>query len=161
MILSTPAEIYVVDIKEVLWGAVLVALTMAIHPAGMVLTLRTIGTFKRRLLRKSSYTSHLVVLIIASWFITFVHLVEVSVWAEFFLWKQAMPNFSTAYYFSLMDYTTLGSNYNLPIHWRLLAGMIAIAGLMTFAWSTSILLALAQEFRETPTAVTPHPRTER
>jgi hypothetical protein len=53
-----------------------------------------------------------------------------------------------AYYLSLLDYTTLGCEYDLPVKWRLLEGMIAISGLMTFAWSTGVLFALAQEFQE-------------
>jgi hypothetical protein len=77
-----------------------------------------------------------------------VHLTEVMVWAAFFLWKGAFPNQSVAYYFSLNEYTTVGSNFSLPLHWRLLEGMIATAGLLTFAWSTGVLLTLAQEFQD-------------
>ena len=47
-----------------------------------------------------------------------------------------------------MDYTTLGSSYNLKLRWRLPEGMIAIAGLLTFAWSTGVMLTLAQEFQD-------------
>ncbi len=58
-----------------------------------------------------------------------------------------MPNTSTAYYFALLEYTTLGSTLHLPLRWRLLEGLTAIAGVLTFAWSTGVLLALAQTFR--------------
>jgi hypothetical protein len=64
------------------------------------------------------------------------------------IWKGAFANHSLAYYFSLNEYTTVGSNFNLPLRWRLLEGMIATAGLLTFAWSTGILLTLAQEFQD-------------
>ena len=46
-----------------------------------------------------------------------------------------------------MDYTTRGCSYNLRERWRLLEGMIAMAGLLTFAWSTGVLLTLAQDFQ--------------
>ena len=74
-------------------------------------------------------------------------LVEVFAWAGFLHWKRALPSISSAYYLSLLDYTTLGCEYDLPVSWRLLEGMIAISGLMTFAWSTGVLFALAQEFQ--------------
>ena len=77
-----------------------------------------------------------------------LHLTEVIVWALFFNWKGAFPNRSIAYYFSLNEFTTVGSNYNLPLRWRLLEGMLATAGLLTFAWSTGVLFTLAQEFQE-------------
>ena len=86
--------------------------------------------------------------ILASWMIMLVHLIEVVVWAWFFAWKGAFPNRSLAYYFSLNEYTTVGSAFSLPLPWRLLEGMIATAGLLTFAWSTGILFTLAQEFQE-------------
>ena len=59
------------------------------------------------------------------------------------------PNASTSYYFALMQYTTVGSAWSLPLRWRLLDGMLPIAGLMTFAWSTGVLFALAQDFQST------------
>ena len=60
----------------------------------------------------------------------------------------AFPNASLCFYFSLNEYTTVGSDFSLPQHWRLLEVMIATAGLLTFAWSTRILLTLAQDFHE-------------
>ena len=59
-----------------------------------------------------------------------------------------MPNVSTAYHYAMLEYTTLGSSINLPLRWRLLEGLIAIAGVLTFAWSTAVLLTLAQKFQE-------------
>ncbi|HEY3584009.1 MAG TPA: hypothetical protein VGL90_06500 [Casimicrobiaceae bacterium] len=43
-----------------------------------------------------------------------------------------------------MNYTALGAGY-LPIRWRLLEGMLGMAGLLCFAFSTSALLAFAQK----------------
>ena len=36
----------------------------------------------------------------------------------------------------------------MPFHWRLPEGLTAIAGVLTFAWSTGVLLTLAQSFQE-------------
>jgi hypothetical protein len=149
---SSVADMYTTRLEEALWGALLVAITLAVHGVGMLLTLRAINALQERLPRKESLAVGLVVIIGTSWMIILVHLVEVGVWAHFFLWKQAVAgaynNLSLCYYFALMDYTTLGSNYNLKLHWRLLEGMIGIAGLLTFAWSTGILLTFAQEYQE-------------
>jgi hypothetical protein len=61
--------------------------------------------------------------------------------------RDAFPTTSAAYYYSLLQYTTAGSELSLPDRWRLLGGMIAIAGVLAFAWSTAVLLALAQRFQ--------------
>lgn len=148
-----PVEpIYVTSLEEIAWGGTLVAITMAMHGFGMLLILRVNGALKHRFGQNSSFTSGMFILVLASWMILVVHLVEVLSWAAFFLWKNAVNadnvNSSLCYYFALMDYTTLGCDYNLVPRWRLLEGMIAIAGLLTFAWSTGVLLTLAQGFQD-------------
>jgi hypothetical protein len=146
---------YVTSLEEAFWGGTLVAVTMALHGFGMLLVLRACGELKTRFDQAPSFTKGMMVLVMASWMILLVHLVEVLAWASFFLWTNAVnsqtsapANASLCYYFALMDYTTLGSSYNLHLRWRLLEGMIAVAGLLTFAWSTGIILTLAQEFQD-------------
>ena len=146
---------YVTSLEEVFWGGTLVAITMVMHGFGMLSVLRTSGAFKQRFAHSPSFTMGMVVLVVASWMILLVHLLEVFAWAGFFLWTDAVntttdtkANASLCYYFALMDYTTLGSAYNLHLRWRLLEGMIAVAGLLTFAWSTGIMLTLAQDFQD-------------
>lgn len=123
----------------------------------MVFALLFAEGLKTRLQRYEFLGAGMFVIIAASWAIILVHLVEVGVWAHFFLWNQAVAgahnNLSLCFYFALMDYTTLGSSYNLRLDWRLLEGMIGIAGMLTFAWSTGILLTLAQDFQDRHLAI--------
>ena len=148
MSIPTVEPLYVTSLEEVLWGGLLVAVTMTLHGFGMLAVLRVNHAVKQWAASKTGLLAGLLPVILASWMIMFVHLVEVAVWALFFIWKGAFQNSSIAYYFSLNEYTTVGSNFNLPLQWRLLEGMIATAGLLTFAWSTGILVTLAQEFQE-------------
>jgi len=141
------AMMYVTSLREILWGIMLVATTMIIHAFGMILTLRVNNAFRPRLERTQSFALGVFALILASWMIILVHLSEVAVWAGFFLCKSALPNYSIAYYFTLNEYTTVGSNFSLPQRWRLLEGMVATAGLLGFAWSTGVLVTLAQDFQ--------------
>jgi len=146
---------YVTSFEEMFWGGALVAITMAMHGFGMLLVLRVCGALKHKSDQSPTFTGGMLILILASWMIMLVHLIEVSAWSGFFHWTHAVnttnnapANASLCYYFALMDYTTLGSSYNLHLRWRLLEGMIAMAGLLTFAWSTGVLLTLAQEFQD-------------
>jgi hypothetical protein len=125
---------------ELFWG--LIASMWIGNAMLVVLNLPMIGLWVKLLQLLGVFA-----LVLASWMIILVHLLEVAVWAGFFLFKGAMPNYSIAYYFSLNEYTTVGSNYNLPQNWRLLEGMIATAGLLGFAWSTGVMLTLAQNFQ--------------
>ena len=139
---------YVFSLLEVVWGGTLVAITMAFHGCGMLTILRVNGALKTQFASHRSFFTGLFRIILVSWMIVLVHLLEVFWWAVFFLSKGMFPTASTCYYFALNEYTTLGSNFNLPLHWRLLEGMIAITGLLTFAWSTGVLFTLAQNFQD-------------
>ena len=140
---------YVTRLDEVLWGGMLLALTIAIHGAGMLLTLRASNALKERFEQAlSQYPAvGLGILILAAWMIILINLTEVMVWAGFYVWKGAQPNPFSAFYNALLNYTTLQAGY-LPLRWRLLEGMLGMAGLLTFAWSTSVLFSLAQKFQE-------------
>src|SRR5262249_32163338 len=126
----------------------LLCVTMTIHGLAMICIMAWYNRRKAKLEESASILRGIGALIISSWFIVLSHLLEVMVWSGFFLWKGAMPNRSVSFYFSLMEYTTVGSNYNLPLNWRLLEGMLATAGLLTFAWSTAVLLTLAEDFQD-------------
>ena len=139
--------LYVTSVEEVLWGVGLVALNMGVHALGMLAILRFDLRIKARFETKPSFLAGLTNLVLASWLLVFVHLFEVFMWATFFLWQDCFPNRSMANYFSLNEYTTLGSNLHLPLDWRLLEGMIATAGMLAFAWSTGVLLTLARDFQ--------------
>ena len=144
-----PVEpLYITSLDELFWGGILMAITMVMHGFGMLTVLRVNLALNNWIGTKTGIFAGILPLIIASWMILLVHLFEVLVWTAFFLWQSAFPNGSIAYYFSLNEYTTVGSDFNLPPHWRLLEGMIATTGLLTFAWSTGILLTLAQGFQD-------------
>ena len=148
MILLQTEPLYVVSLEEILWGSVLVAITMGIHGLGMVTVLRLNYTIKNLLRSRKSIFAGLLPVIFASGMILIVHLFEVLVWGLFFIWKGCFTNFSLSIYFALNEYTTVGSKYNLPLQWRLLEGMISITGLLSFAWSTGVLFTLAKEFQD-------------
>ena len=148
----TTEALYITSIEEVVWGIMLVAMTLIIHAFGMILTQHVSNELKQQIghqfEERRPFLAGISPLILASWMIVIVHCLEILMWAGFFQWKHCFPNFSTATYFSFLEYTTVGSAFNLPLKWRLLEGMIATAGLLAFAWSTGVLMTLATAFQE-------------
>ena len=141
-------ELYEIKLHEILWGGLLVALTMAIHGTGMFAILQVADRLKERFAPMESFLGGLGVVILASVMILMVNLVEVIMWTVFFFLVGAQANHSTAFYNALLNYTTLQAGY-LPRHWQLLEPLLGMAGLLTVAWSTGILFMLAQDFQET------------
>lgn len=138
---------YVISLDEGMWGSLLIAITMAIHGTGMFGTLRFIDMLKERFAPMESFLGGLGLVILASLLIVVTNVVEVIVWALFFLLQGAQPNHSVAIYNALLNYTTLQAGY-LPQHWHLLEALLGMAGLLTVAWSTGILYMLAQDFQD-------------
>jgi hypothetical protein len=139
---------YVMRVDEIMWGCALLALTLMLHGAGVIHIARSnAGLMGWAGDRMPGLRPLVFVLTILG--IVVLHLVEVALWALFFTWKEAQPNASSAFYHALVNYTTLGAGY-LPIRWRLLEGMLGMAGLLCFAFSTSALLALAQQVLRLP-----------
>lgn len=138
---------YVISLEEGAWSALLVAITLVIHGIGMFAILRFTDAVKERFTPLESFAGGLALVVVASLMIISTSVVEVIVWALFFVMQGAQPNHSTAFYNTLMNYTTLQAGY-LPMRWHLLEATLGMAGLLTVAWSTGILYMLAQDFQD-------------
>jgi hypothetical protein len=120
---------------------------MTIHGIGMFTTLRVSDALKEHYVRLESLAIGLGIVVLASWMIILTDLVEVGVWSGFSRVQSAHPSASTAFYDSLLNYTTLQAGY-LPKRWHLLEGLLGMAGLLTLAWSTGTLYALVEAFQQ-------------
>jgi hypothetical protein len=141
-------DIYVVKLHEVLWGGILVSITMAVHGVGMFVILRITDALKERFAPLDSFVGGLGVVILASLMIVVTNIIEVTVWTTFFFLQGAQTNHSVAFYNAMLNYTTLQAGY-LPQDWHLLEPLLGLTGLLTLAWSTGILYMLAQDFQDT------------
>jgi len=139
-------SMYVTSIEEILWALLLTALIIGIHAYGMLGVIRS----DRFLGMKFGESSHINLsvfrIMISACGIILTHLVEVMIWGLFLYLQNITSNVSMGFYVALMDYTTLGSDYSVPKQWRLMEGMMAISGLLTFAWSTGVLFGIVNSF---------------
>ena len=71
------------------------------------------------------------------------HLLEMAVWAGFFVVVGAVADPRQAFYFAAVTYTTLGyEDTKLPQGWQLLAPSLATAGVLMFGWTTGTLVTV-------------------
>lgn len=79
---------------------------------------------------------------LAGW-IVFLHLIEVTAWALFYVWRDAMPDLQSALYFSAVTYTTTGyGDLLLPEQWRLVGAIEALTGILMCGLSTGFFFAV-------------------
>jgi voltage-gated potassium channel len=74
-----------------------------------------------------------------------LHALEVAVWAQFYVWWRCLPDWETAFYYSLVTYTTLGQgDVLLPHAWRITGGCEAMIGVLLFGWSVANLVTFTR-----------------
>jgi Ca2+/Na+ antiporter len=79
---------------------------------------------------------------VAAWIIL-LHLVQIAIWAIFYAWQQALPDLHSAFYFSIVTYTTTGyGDIVLPPEWRLAGGIEALTGILMCGLSTGFFFAI-------------------
>jgi len=132
---------------QILVLIVATSIVIIMHGLGMLGTMAVASSFNRWIARHQALRYGVSTLIVASLIIITVHFLEVIVWALLFYWAGAVPNASDSFYFTTLQYVTVGSSINLPFRWRNLEGAVAMTGLLTFAWSTGVLMTLVGEFQ--------------
>jgi Ion channel len=140
-------------ISRLLIALSLMAVCVAIHAAGMSSAMRQLRRHRPSGVHFWPVTRMFV--LVAAW-IVLLHLAEIAVWAAFYLWRDAMPDFAAALYFSAVTYTTTGyGDLVLPEGWRLLGGVHALTGILMCGWSTGFFFAVVNRLYESPADPTP------
>ena len=128
-------------ITKLLVAFSLMALCVAIHAMGLT---TVFGWMHARLQRRkqSIWSPAWTLIRIATW-VVFLHLLQILVWAFMYAWRGAMPDFTTAAYFSAVTYTTAGyGDLVLPEEWRLVGGVEALTGILMCGLSTGMFFAV-------------------
>ena len=128
-------------IAKLLIAFSLMALCVTVHAMGLI------AVFRRMHARPAHaawdfWPSTLVLIRIASWTV-FLHLLQILIWAFLYACRGAMPDFTTAAYFSAVTYTTTGyGDLVLPKEWRLVGGVEALTGILMCGLSTGMFFAV-------------------
>ena len=121
----------------------LLAVTVAIHAAGLVAMLpRVSSALSDRLFWPVMWR-----LVRVAWWLLLLHLAEISVWALFYWWQKCLPDAESSFYFSGVTYATLGyGDLVLPQEWRMLAPVEGLTGILMCGLSTGFFFAVVSKF---------------
>lgn len=119
----------------------LVAVTVLLHAAGLTGVLKIFG--KTNTLPKWNFWSIAWFLIRVAWWLIMIHVIEIAVWALFYVWMGCLPDKESAFYFSGVTYTTVGyGDLVLPFEWRMLGPIEGLAGILMCGLSTGLFFAV-------------------
>jgi Ion channel len=123
----------------------LLAVTVAIHAAGLALVLRSIDRPGAE--GDPGYWTVTWLLVRVAWAFITLHLAEIAMWGLFYWWQDCLPDAESAFYFSGVTYTTVGyGDLVLPVRWRLLSGVEGLTGILMCGLSTGAFFAIASRF---------------
>lgn len=119
----------------------LISLCVVVHVAGLTGILRWVLRCADDLSERF-WPAAWFLIRIAGW-IVLMHLIQIGIWACFYVWTQGMPDFDSALYFSAVTYTTTGyGDLVLPQEWRLIGACEALTGILMCGLSTGLFLAV-------------------
>ena len=136
-------------VSKLLIAWLLMALCVSVHAMGMTVALRMLNQMIVRIAAPFWFSTWMLIRI-AGWAIL-LHLLEIALWAFFYDWKQAVPDLTTALYFSAVTYTTTGyGDVVLPGQWRLVGGVEALTGIIMCGWSAAFFFAVVSQMNQRP-----------
>jgi hypothetical protein len=128
-------------LHRLLIAVLLMAACVTIHAAGLTWAVRRIQRHATWHARSLLGLTRLLIAV-ATWAIV-LHLLQIAIWALFYLWHKGMPDLNSALYFSAVTYTTTGyGDLVLPGEWRLVGGVEALTGILMCGLSTGFFFAI-------------------
>ena len=122
-------------------ACVLAYLTVATHATGVAVLLRAFI----RLHPLPTSARHIALMLLRMiWWLVLLHLIEISIWGLFYLWRGLVTDVETAFYFSGVTYTTIGyGDVVLAKPWRLLGPIEGLMGVLMCGLSTGYFFVVA------------------
>ena len=106
--------------------------------SAFALRLEKVIVHLRRFFRRFTNTATIVICVL---FVMMVQTVNVWVWGLTFYFAGVFKELEPSLYFSLVSFSTLGfGDIVLDEKWRMLSGLAAANGLLSFGWSTAYMV---------------------
>lgn len=130
-------------------SALLVLLMTIVHGLGLV-GISKLLNLKGDRLKELDFDSRAIILMCGMALLLFaLHILEIWIFAAFYLLIGAMTTLENALYYSASAYATLGRTADyFPDDWRLIGALEALIGFLLIGWSTAFIVSRFNRLRE-------------
>jgi len=131
-------------------GLALIALTLAIHAAGVTFMVAVVHGLRLRLENRSVGLPHVLAIVIGAFtamglLLAALHGIEAALWAAAYLWLGALGLPGAAILYSVDAMATRGaSGITLQPHWQMMGALEAANGMLLFGISTAFIFTVMQ-----------------
>ncbi len=132
------------------WGLLLIALTIAVHAAGIVLSGLALVAIRhrleaRRLPRRQAIATLICLVSAAGVVLAVLHGMEAGIWAAAYVWLGAIASPADAILYSVDSMSTRGaSGLMLAAPWRMMGALESVDGMLLFGISTAYIFTILQ-----------------
>jgi hypothetical protein len=124
-------------------GAGVVLCTLMIHGLAVIANVNFVRYERRRGRIGVGFRIDFAIVVVAMMLVFVAHLIEMALWAGLFLMCGEFHEFGIAYYFSAVNYTTLGyGDLIMSPSWKLLGPLEAADGALMFGVSTAMIFTV-------------------
>jgi hypothetical protein len=124
-------------------GAGAVLCTLLIHGVALIANVNFVRYERRRGRVGLGFRIDFTIVVVAMLLVFTAHLIEMALWAGLFLICGEFHEFGIAYYFSAVNYTTLGyGDLIMSPSWKLLGPLEAADGALMFGVSTAMIFTV-------------------
>jgi len=125
----------------ILIAGVLVAVTVAVHAAGITVVLKALRRWNA--IPPTRFWPITRLLVVMIWCLLLFHMAEIVVWGLFYLWWGCLPDAETAFYFSGVTYASIGyGDLVLATPWRVLAPVEGLTGILMCGLSAGLFFTV-------------------
>mgnify|MGYP002781113214 CR=1 FL=1 len=130
-------------------GAGLVLFLVLVHAAGLLAISRTFRLGGNRLRQSDVSPRTLLMMAGLGGCVFALHIIEIFIFAGFYLAVGALSAFDEALYYSASAYATLGRTTDyFPEDWRLIGALEALIGFVLIGWSTALMVSAMQKLAD-------------
>lgn len=130
-------------ISHLIVGALLIGVTVVIHAVALDRLMEALEQWGPSLYKKFKRHWKAPVLILTVLGVFGSHIVQIWLWAFFYMAIGALPDLEESLYFSTSTFTTVGfGDIVLEQDWRLISSFQAANGFIMFGWSTAFIFEI-------------------
>lgn len=133
-------------INELVIGAILVCATVLIHAIALDRLMRLLEFIGPLFFKRFRRLWKIPMLVVTVLCVLVAHIIQIWLWAFFYIGVAAVPDFETALYFSTSTFTTVGyGDVVLDKTWRLISSFQSANGFLMFGWSTAFIFEVTSK----------------
>ena len=137
---------------QLFWGLLLLVLIVSVQGAGIVAATKLLRLEDRKLRAHRVDVKAFGILIAIALVLFALHLLEILIFAAFYMVVGAINEFEPALFFSISAFTTLGHpEMQFPADWRIVGALEGLVGFLLIGWSTAVFVTdMSKLLRESP-----------